>query len=281
MEEEKEVVEKKKKGHGVVYFILILILIIAGLVCYILIDKGVVEVPYISNTTEVKEKNTKNTKDTSKEKYTELSIENASVIDLYENVHYRFNITGGDPLVFNNKKLSFDDMDEHYKIGLAGNLFKDKGYNTNGEQYYYYKDVKNAYEKIFGPGTFKGTEKFDLNCGDYVLDNAKKLYVNTSNGCGGTSPFSIIEKMISAKKYSDRIEITSAALFYDAADNQAYKDYSTKEKLADVIVGQSADVSDLEKYVQNNSSKLQQYTYTFELNDDGFYYYTGVERTQE
>ena len=36
-----------------------------------------------------------------------------------------------------------------------------------------------------------------------------------------------------------------------------------------------------ENYIEKNKDKLMQYTYKFKLNDDGFYYYQGFERTKE
>lgn len=34
-------------------------------------------------------------------------------------------------------------------------------------------------------------------------------------------------------------------------------------------------------FIKNNKDKLVQYTFTFKLDKNGFYYYTGFERTNE
>lgn len=274
--------ERRSSGLGKLFFIFLLILIIIGLVGYILVDKKVIKLPVeIGNIIGSGDSTDKN--DTVKEEKVSLSIEDASVIELYKNAHYSFNIASIDQYVFNNKKLTLADMDEHYKIGLAGNIFyKNIEYNyLDNSSYVTYEAVKNAYEKIFGPNTFKHIDKFDLNCGPYEYDAVNKTYVNKADGCGGTTVYSLVEEMISATKYKDRIEITSAALFYNGAEFAIYKDYNFTNKIADFDTTGQNSYEPLKNYVKENKDNLQQYTYTFKLNEDGFYYYNGVERTKE
>ena len=286
---EEEIKETKtKKSHGVVWFIIFLILVIAGLVCYILIDDGVVEVPNISKTIEEKTKSTK--KDAKKEKYEYLSKDNENVKYLYSLVHKNSYIGAVDEMVYNNKKLTLDDMDETYRLNVVSSLFKYSSIIGDIGKFSYITEesVKSAYERVFGDGTYKHVDSINLGCPIYEYDESAKRYIGT-DACGGTTSFSNYTTLVDAKKYTDRIEITEAVVFYDLeSGNKLYKDYNKKQELrklsadeAKNVVGDTVYDRVIKPYLESNTDKLQQYTYTFKLADDGFYYYTGVERTQE
>ena len=269
----------KKKKYFLFYINLFLVFVVIGLVFYICADDGVIEVPSINKIVE----DTIKKKSDSKGKYQDVSVENASVIELFNNVHNILNGSGIDQMVFNNTELKLDDMDENYKIGLAYNLFQNKGIYSDGEQSYTYEDVKNSYEKIFGPKTFKDEKRFSLNCGQYTLDDNKEYYVNeNASVCGASSDFHLVEHILSVKKYSSSLDITSGVVFYDSEEQAVYRDYNMKKKVSDVVLGNEDEVlKELKNYIQKNTDTVQQYTYSFKLGEDGFYYYTGVVRTQD
>ena len=55
-----------------------------------------------------------------------------------------------------------------------------------------------------------------------------------------------------------------------------------KKKVSDVVLGNDDEVlKELTNYIQKNTDAVEQYTYSFKLGEDGFYYYTGVVRTQD
>lgn len=270
---------KKKKKYFLFYINLFLVFVVIGLVFYILADDGVIEVPSIDKIV----KDTVNKKSTAKGRYEDISVENASVIELFNNVHNVLNASGIDQMVFNNTELKLEDMDENYKIGLAYNLFKNKGIYSDGEQSYTYEDVKNSYEKIFGPKTFSDEKRFSLNCGQYTLDDNKEYYVNpNASVCGASSDIHLVEHILSVKKYSSSLDITSGIVFYDSSEQKVYRDYNMKKKVSDVVLGNDDEVlKELTNYIQKNTDAVEQYTYSFKLGEDGFYYYTGVVRTQD
>lgn len=279
MNEENEInqgKEKKKINFGIILiFIFEAVILIA-----ILLTTGTIR---LNNFNPITDNDKNEAKHEEKSKAVDLDIQNGKVVSLFNNVHYNYGL-GPDQYVFNNSKFSVDDMDENYKFGLASNLLKK-------EQYYQEvrkiaeEDIKEAYENIFGPKTYKSVEKFNLGCGDYVYDATTKNYVNSASGCGGATSFIEAEAIIGAKKYDDRIEIVSAVAYLE--NNVIYRDYNKTNKIKDITANDFANTVEnpikeqYEKYVRENSKYLEQYTYTFKLNEDGFYYYTGVERTQK
>ena len=272
--------EKRKNGKGALFCIIALLVVaVIGLTGYIIVDKKLV-------TNGEKENSVSDNKtiDKSKDSVVNLDITNSNIVSMFKNAHAFGYIT--DEKIFNNKKLSVADMDTKYKFLLAANSLI-LGTTTD---MILEENVKIAYEKIFGPNTYTHIEKLDFNCPIYTY-NPDGYFVAQNGGCGGSTGVWEEEKIISAKRYSDRIEITSAVIFFRKIeditvidDTGIYKDYNRTEKLADISTTADDSTSihkKLNDYIDENKNNIQQYTYTFTLNEDGFYYYTGVERTKE
>lgn len=270
---------QKKKNGGSVVVITLLILLVLGLGSYIVYDKLMVE-----EKTEVKKEDEWET-----EEAVLLGIDNANVISLFERSHNR-TIMGIDEKVFNSDRLSVKEMDENYKMQLAYSLVSNKlekaEQNGNMIESLRKEDVRLGYEQIFGPNTFKSPTTFTLGCGKFTYNSQTKKYENLATGCGGTTTFSVVEDIISATKFDDRIEIVSAAIFISGEEKAIFKDYQKKEKLKELTeddllntVEQRVDER-MKAYVMENREQLQQYTYTYQLGNDHFYYYTGVARTK-
>lgn len=149
--------------------------------------------------------------------------------------------------------------------------------------------LKNLYERTFGPNTYeRPTQITDGLCATFTYDEAYQGYIERNGaGCGGTSAFGAYEKIISATRYSDRIEIVSATVYLDGMSNQMYKDYNKTTSLGELLINENTTNNNEERentynqYIEDNKDNLEQYTYTYMLNEDGFYYLTSVERTKE
>ena len=65
-----------------------------------------------------------------------------------------------------------------------------------------------------------------------------------------------------------------------------YKDYNRTTSLGELLINENTTNNSEErentynKYIEDNKDKLEQYTYTYTLNEDGFYYLKSVERTK-
>ncbi len=148
--------------------------------------------------------------------------------------------------------------------------------------------LKNLYERTFGPNTYERVSQITdgTSCITLTYDEAYQGYITQGeSGCGGVSAFMVYEKIISATKYSDRIEIVSSAFYIDGETRQIYKDYNKTTSLGGLLVDENTVTDEEERenvystYIEENKDNLEQYTYTYMLNEDGFYYLIGVERT--
>lgn len=117
----------------------------------------------------------------------------------------------------------------------------------------------------------------DGECGTLNYNpNLKKYEVKTDGGYGGTSCKIVKEEIIKAIKYDDRIGIISAYVFSRCEDDNYYKDYKYTTKVS--ISNENIETTD---FIIQNKDKLEQYTYTFMEDENGFYYYTGFEKTNK
>lgn len=66
-----------------------------------------------------------------------------------------------------------------------------------------------------------------------------------------------------------------------------YKDYNKTTSLGELLINENITNNREERentynqYIEDNKDKLEQYTYTYTLNEDSFYYLTSVKRTKE
>lgn len=113
----------------------------------------------------------------------------------------------------------------------------------------------------------------------YDIEN--KRYVTKTDGCGiSMTPITGYEEIISAQKDEDTLTIITAVAFHDASTGKLYKDMDlTKE--TPLTANTSLTEKEIREYILSYKEDLNQYTYTFDIGTDGFYYYTGVERTKE
>lgn len=286
---------EKKSNKGLIIFIIILIICIIGLVFYILVDKDIIK--FNSTTTEnaqVEENNTNENEE--KNKGVDISIDNENIKTLFNNAH-RISIGPETPIYKDGGyKVSEMTTDEKFTL-LASQWYNEL--NTHIDYIGQTNDqitelseetLKNLYERTFGPNTYERVSQITDSTGCLTLtyDETYQGYIERNGlGCGGTSAFSVYEKMISATKYNDRIEIVSRAFYIDGESKQIYKDYNKTTSLGGLLIDENTVSSEEERentynqYIEDNKDNLEQYTYTYNLNEDGFYYLTSVERTKE
>lgn len=276
--------EEKSSHKGLIIGIIVFLLfIVLGIGAYILYDKGIIfpdekAVEEKKSTDDNKDK--KIDKKDKKEQFKEVEVD-SQIENLFNLVHYDTNSE-----IYTNKKMTTDSMSEEYKFALAYNIYgKDIVENetlVDGIAKYVSEDsVKVAYETIFGKDTYHSQEEISGGCGKLYYDAIHARYISaTPDGCGGTSVFWTKEKILSAKKSEDTLKIVSTVVYYSGATNSICKDFDCNQVI-DTYYSNGSDVYQyLEDYIGTHQDKLQEYTYTFHIDDNG-YRYEGFERTKE
>lgn len=247
--------------------ITILAILVLGMGGYLVYDKDVKE--------ETKEESSKQ----AKEEYTLIDKENESIQFLYS---FRAINSYMDKKLYTTEYLKVEDRTQEEKYSIASNVFtKEKHYtfdeNSQMIEVLDNKKIKNGYERVFGPNTYKKPEKMSFGCEDYeIYSKDENYYVLVANGCGG--PFAtIVENIDEVRKYRDRIEIRTSFCIkgineeLSSDDNMNYnfyyKDLDEKELIAKVT--KDSNVNIFEEYKE----QMNHMTYTYNLGEDGFYYY--------
>lgn len=266
---------KEKKNIGLSIFLFLIILVLLG---YILVDKQIIEIPGLTknNTTEEKE-------DTPS--ITEIDVDDANVKALIRQVHNP--AEQFDTFIYQNGGGMVEDMTEEYKFAIATNtkdvqLTPISPADSEGNVGYVdEEDIKEAYERLFGSGTYRNINSFTLGCASMSYDSVNSRYVTSVDGCGvAISPVNVYEEIINAQKENDMLTVVTAVAFYDSSTGKLYKDVDLTDEVS-FTTSTSSTEEDIRGYVNSYQDSLTQYTYTFQMGNDGFYYYAGVERTKE
>lgn len=218
------------------------------------------------------------------EKMFDVDVDSPNIKQLFKLVHHDFIAVDG--TIYKNKKLDVSEMDDFYKFALASNLYSGEAVRNNNagvNEITAYLDeevVKHNYEVLFGKGTYKRIDKIPYTCTDMHFDTVHTRYITTNQACGSISPFSSYEKIIEAKKDDEHLYITGAVVFTEGYSGSICKDYGCEVTL-DNYPSTITDEEYFYDYIDKNIDRLMHYTYKFKLNDDGFYYYQGFERTKE
>ncbi len=176
-------------------------------------------------------------------------------------------------------------MSDHYKTLLTSQLYMENvvGNNETGSTIYVEEQyVKEAYDKLFGEGYYNTSVQAYYQCYYLNYNPDNKRFEAEWIPCGWGVQDMYDERIIKAEKYSDLIEITSVVWFKFSKETEIYKDINGLEKIDFIISGESDEALEesTRKFVNTYKDELQQYTYTFKLNENGSYNYYGVERTK-
>lgn len=285
----------EKKNRGLIVLIVVLIICIIGLVFYILIDNKIINLG--STTTEPNQVEGNNeVEEVEEDSGVNLAVDNQNIIALFNNAHYSvFNIWAPsfNTLIYKDGGYIVSEMSIEDKIHLiAGEWTPYISRTGTGQNTTYHLDeetLKNLYERVFGPDTYHSVTQIynGYLTLTYNATNKEYTYTGSINIGGVTTAFTVREKIMNAKKYDDRIEIVSATLYVgDASDSTGpktnyYKDYNKTKVLETVTNFDGVNSEAVGQYIDEHQDELEQYTYTYRLNEDGFYYLEKVERTQE
>lgn len=285
---------EKKNSKGIILVIVLLLFCIIGLVLYILVDKDIIKLSNSTIESEEKEDDNSSNEDGIEEDMVEIDTENAIIKYLFDNAHYL--AIGIDTHIYKDGGYIVSDMSDEEKMTLLGKQWSSlvESYSTGTSSnltttYYLDEDtLKDIYERTFGPNTYNAVNQiYDGLCMTLTYDTTNKRYSYIGEtGCGGSSAVNVYEKIISATRYSDRIEIVSATVYLNGTDGLMYKDYNLTTSLGSLLVNENTTNNEesedtYNQYIEDNKDSLEQYTYTYTFNEDGFYYLTSVERTNE
>ena len=274
---------EEKKNKNMVVIIIILCLLLVGAVGFIVYDK--------SFRTSGNNNNINNNNDSDKEidnKVESLNISSDFVKGLYNKTKYYEHISSRNEY-FSKDKLLVSSMSNDLKARIAiANMSESSilyGEDKFIEEvpvgeYFSEKDLIEGFNKAFGKNAvYNRIDKIAYSENELGYDyyDEEGIYYAIPGGSGYAVEFSYDEDIISAYKYSDKIEITTALAYCGTVEGTNKKGCYADSKGKELI---DSTVSETEKFSGvKYKDKLGQYKYTFTLdNSDGNYYFYSVEK---
>lgn len=136
--------------------------------------------------------------------------------------------------------------------------------------------LKEAYEKIFGVGTYSSTNSFYGGCNTYTYDAVNKTYNRTNTQKCLDDVVTILSRIVDAKDNGNLMSIDVVIAYINRGEGKVYKRCdASMDSCSDVLSSSitnfdEADL-DLDKY------DLQRYQFTFKNKNDE-YYFDSVKR---
>lgn len=275
-----EIEKAKKKSSTGLFVIILLFLMLLLTFCFVffLYDKGMIYLKNGSKKQQNTEEKTKNKKVVIPKNVIDVDKDDVHVLQLFRNVAVTSNQCSGYHL---QDSVSVTNMSVECKFGLASHLYLEKIKERYAYSVYIYvneDDVKEAYESIFGNGTYKQQDKIPYHSNDYLIYNASdRVYFIEYEPASTSSTIISYEKILSVKKSEDMLYITSGVVYYETVNMVFCKDSKCNEVIENVQ--NEPSYPDYYKlYVDYHKDDLYQYIYQFKMNDFGFYQYVGFER---
>ena len=272
-------IKRRKRNIVLIIIIIVLLVVCIGMGVFIFLNKEKLEEKTPPEIVE----NNNNQKDITKPEDNEdkeLDIDDTLVDSLYKMTRSEFDKCGYErqPLLLVNigDKITPANMEDNYKGNIIFDYVTKKQEITEDE-------MKQAYEKVFGPNTYTVINKINFNAvGNINYDSANKKYVldfdpNKEVGC--VTHLYNDEKILSVKKEESSIMITTAYVFNCSFSTELCKDSSGNEHLG-INLGVNEKEEETKKFIDEHKDELHQLTYTFKQASDGNYYYSEVERTK-
>ncbi len=144
--------------------------------------------------------------------------------------------------------------------------------------------LESQYKNIVGNNTTYKNRTFQTQCSTFRYDSSLNVYnINTNSSCSTTKDenYDYFDKIISAYKYSDRIEIITRVGYYeeekelvsDGVYQSTGKIVVKKDMDTDQVIGTFTESLDQVKKIIDYS-KLSKYKYTFRLDNNKYYFYS-------
>jgi len=211
----------------------------------------------------------------------EVNIQDSNIQRLFKYVKVTNEGICEDGGYTNKDKAYVKDMSEKCKFSLASNIYREKvQQGLDGKLFVLESDVKDAYEYLFGAGTYEVQDSIPCLYKTNFMYGGSYYFTESVASLDGSS-MSSYEKIISATRNKEKLDITSAVLYYEHVLSLFCKDINCENIVEKAKPGVEYGDEYFDLYVEHNQKSLHHYVYHFEMDNNGFYHYVGYDRTNE
>lgn len=300
----------EKNNKVIVVLLIVLIIGLIGSNCYMIYDRYLKKEPTtndnIKENEEVnvpkEEENQENNKsnDNDSNKYDTLDINSSEVVNLVDGINNNY-IGMSD--YFKKDKFTYNDYtnSDKFYLALIKKLSDKSCYAKSLECSLTKEEFENNLYILFNNKNYNDINT-NLRAHNYIVVKENNRYYTWLYG-GGSSPYKFIQKIVDAKKYSDKIEIYEQNFIADMEDHYGtdsedkqyyYKIYKSQENLEsgeingkDLVATEyyTGWIDNLDEYnkaiFEKYKDQLYTYKYTFNLNKEtNTYYFVSVEKVK-
>lgn len=206
----------------------------------------------------------------------ELNTDGLFIKNLIEDYKlHRFNEVEVFKVMYANNKTNVSDIDDFYLRTLAAVKAK----KNLGDTGFSGKSFTNAVKTLFGSEIILENKSFTDNqtdeglCYAYEYDQKEDYYFSKEPiGCGGGSTISLKQKIVKAIKKEDSLEVAVAVALVDTDTDKVYKQIDATTEYVKLI-DEVEDTTALTFNIDKDYSKLNQYKYTFNYDEENNNYY--------
>ena len=131
--------------------------------------------------------------------------------------------------------------------------------------------LKNGYEKVFGPNTYKKVDSFIGGCNSYTYDESEKVYKSTKRTVCQNTDISVLSRIVDASASKTKMDITVVVVYINETKKEVYK-YCNEDmsKCSGII---KKDIIDFdERNIDITDKSLKKYRFTYKKIDDEYYF---------
>lgn len=217
----------------------------------------------------------KNSSPKDSEKYELLDLTDKTVLKLFQltrgsSNNSLFNSTEYENIYYKNDITEISKTDNNFRLlltylNLPNEYFESKdeeGITISGSNF------KKIYQKIFGSIKYV-PEDINYSCPSVIEYNKSNDIYTIDDNCGGNNLSGYVDKLIEARKYSDRIEIYEKVAFYFVDEEQERIIYTINDDYSILLVETSLED---EFNIDNHLERLHTYKYTFKLDGENYHF---------
>ena len=259
---EKNVKEEKKKGHLLLVICLIALMVLCGGLGYFLGTSDLITFKHESleqGTSVVSDdKETDNLKDVEVDEFMGVLLDKITTADVCSLSKYN--------TFYKKEKVTTNDLSKGVvQLIMIHNLRK-KGFTFDEHSIFTSDDVQGVIKNVFGKNYNYVDESIDGYCPTITYNSQNKQYVVGIHACGGSCGPHTVDKILSAKRNSNTVELTVGVIFGPRdGDTKMYSDYDRTN-----VIVEDGNISDADY------KKGAKYKVIFKI-EDGNYIFVSSE----
>ncbi len=205
--------------------------------------------------------------------YRNIMLHKVPTIDLIKNEStsklYRMMIPNSENPIWQTYLYNNDVNHKTFKDEIKYNLaYKNTGTSSSTIEE---EKIKQSYEKVFGPNTYKQVNTILAGCEEYNYDLASKSYIIKERKTCNKGNITILSRIINAKESKDNFNLTVEIAYLDNSNKTVYRECDKTLKNCSGIIKKDFKEFD-EANLSESNYNLHKYTFYYKDQNGNYYF---------